>query len=358
MKKIGVITINGNYNYGNRLQNYALEKVINSLGYHSETIVFPQKRDLKQKLKKIKNFFNGTERARSKDFNKMIDVKSKAFESFQKNYLNNVCYEDLNLLNDFDRFIVGSDQVWNPSWKLIDEYWLRFTSEEKRFSYAASMATNVVHKSNTKKLPKYLKEMNEISVREKESINLIKSISGRKASVVLDPTMLLTKEHYNDLIANDQNTRCKFNSQYIMVYALTGLDPVMERKLKKYAEKNNLKLIYVMGNYYHSDHLALSPLEFLEGIKNAELIISDSFHCGVFSIIFEKQFILFNRNDGQLMNERMTTLLSKFNLMNRAYDGKNFEQYGKIDYDLVSKKLESERLKSLEYLNFILSKSI
>ncbi|BDG67017.1 hypothetical protein ENLAB_05810 [Enterococcus innesii] len=357
-KKIGIITINGNYNYGNRLQNYALEQAIYSLGYNVETIILKPKTSFLQRLKSLKTFLKNRNSDKEISFKKMIDLKSKSFDEFRENYLNNVEYDNRSELKDFDRFIVGSDQVWNPSWRLIDDQWLRFAPEEKRFSYAASMATDNILKSNNKKLPKYLKEMNEISVRENESVDLVKKISGKEAKVVLDPTMLISKDQYLTLIKSHPKQELVIKDKYILVYSLAGLNNELNDKLKLYAKEKELKIVNIMGNYYKKNHLAVGPIDFIKLINNADLVISDSFHCGVFSIIMETNFLLFNRIDGQIMNDRISTLLSTFDLMDRIYQGGNLNKYKTIDFSDVRKKLEIEREKSKEYLRYILGKPI
>ena len=358
MKKIGIITINGDNNYGNRLQNYALEQSIKKMGYNVETVVFPDKVTIKDFLRKIKKNLNKNYRENQKKFKKMESLKNDSFKEFRTNYLNNVNLNNNADLGSFDRFITGSDQVWNPSWHLIDTQWLRFVDSKKRFSYAASMATTKIHPSNTKKLPVYLNEMNEISVREAESVPFIKKLTGRDAKLVIDPTMLLHKEDYETLISKQNNSRVDKNNPYVLIYTLTGLSKDVQSKIKKLAEKNNWKIITVMGNEYNPDHMAYSPIEFVEAIKNAEVVLSDSFHCGVFSILMETQFILFNRTDGQPMNSRITTLLDKFDLVDQYYTNGELEDFLNIDFSKVSNKLENERKDGRAYLEYILSKPI
>lgn len=358
MKKIGIITLNGDNNYGNRLQNYALEQAIQSLGYEVETIVFPPKKTVKDYLRQIKKNLNSDYRLEEKKFNKMNEIKTKAFQSFRSQYLNNKFYKRNDDFASFDRFVAGSDQVWNPSWHLVDDNWLRFIPEKKRFSYAASMATTNIHKSNIVKLPLYLKEMNEISVRESESIEFIKNLTGREAKLVIDPTMLLAKKDYENLIECQTISQVDKTVPYILVYSLTGLTQDINQQLEKLSEKNHLKIIHVMGNKYHPDHKVFSPIEFVEAIQNASLVVSDSFHCGVFSILMETQFVLFNRTDGQQMSSRITTLLEKFDLMSQFYQGGELERLLNIDFSKVSKKLVKERQEGIDYLRYILSKPI
>ena len=358
MKKIGIVTINGDYNYGNRLQNYALEQAIKSLGFEVETVVFPEKRTVRDYLREFKRGFNKKYRIEKRNFTLMSKLKSEAFLSFRQSYLNNVKYNRNEDLSNFDRFIVGSDQVWNPSWRLIDDYWLRFTTPNKRFSYAASMATSIIHSANTNKLPLYLQEMNEISVREFESVHLIESISGKKAKLVVDPTMLLQKKDYVSLINQKDKSKVDTSTPYILIYTLEGLTKELDFQVRNISSEKGWRIMTVMGNKYHEDHEIFNPIEFIEAIKDAELVISDSFHCGVFSILMESPFALFNRVDGAQMSSRITTLLSRFNMEKHFYQGGNLECMMNIDYVEIRKKIDEARMDSLNYLKFILNKSI
>lgn len=358
MKKIGIITINGDNNYGNRLQNYALERTIVSLGYDAETIVFPAQTKLRDHLRLAKNSMNKNYREKQKDFKKMNKLKSIEFKNFREKYLNNVEHSRNEDFSEFDRFICGSDQIWNPSWRLIDEYWLRFVPENKRFSYAASMATTSIHKSNMKKLSRYLNEMNEISVRESESIELIRKFTDKKVELVIDPTMLLRKEDYQQLINEQQDSKVDPSKKYIIIYSLEGLPVEFSEKVEKYAKKNNFEIIKIMGNKYNDQDEIYNPIEFVEAIEHAQLVISDSFHCGVFSILMETPFVLFDRIDGLEMNSRIMTLLDKFDLQNQFYCGGALEESVNIDFFSVTKKVAYERKISMNYLKHILAKDI
>lgn len=358
MKKIGIITLNGDNNYGNRLQNYALEQSINHLGYDVETIVFPNKKNLKDYLRLLKKNLRSNYRIEQKKFKKMNELKSQAFKPFRQQYLHNKRYERADDFSCFDRFITGSDQVWNPSWHLIDDNWLRFVPKEKRFSYAASMATTTIHKNNINKLPQYLNEMNELSVREAESVDFIRELTGREAKLVIDPTMLLSKNDYEMLIENQKDSQVDTTEPYILIYSLVGLTDELEVSVNRLAQKNNLKIIRVMGNKFHNDHIVFNPIEFVEAIQNASLVISDSFHCGVFSILMETQFVLFNRTDGQQMSSRITTLLEKFDLMSQFYQNGELEELMNIDFTHINEKLIQERKDGIDYLKYILSKPI
>lgn len=358
MKKVGIVTIDGDFNYGNRLQNYALEQSVKSLGFDVETLIFPNRKNLRDYARELKKSLNKDYRTQMNSFKLMTELKEKAFGPFRKNYLNSIKHSRDEDFTNFDRFITGSDQVWNPSWRLIDDYWLRFAPRNKRFSYAASMATTIIHKANSETLPQYLQEMNEISVRESESVPFIEKISGRKAKLVIDPTMLLKKEDYERLIDEQRETQVDLSKPYILIYALEGLPEELRIQVENLAAENNWSIITIMGNKFHEEHKVYNPIEFVESIKNSQLVVSDSFHCGVFSILMESPFVLFNRTDGAQMSSRITTLLSRFDLMNHFYQDEDIRKLLNIDYPAIRQKLELARNEGLDYLRFILNKPI
>lgn len=358
MKKIGIVTINGDSNYGNRLQNYALERAIVSLGYDAETIIFPPQVKFRDYLRIAKKSINRSYRQKQKNLKRINKAKSIEFKNFREKYLNNVEYNRNDDFSEFDRFVCGSDQIWNPSWRLIDEYWLRFVPKYKRFAYAASMATTVIHKSNMKKLPQYLNEMNEISVRESESVELIRKFSDKKVELVIDPTMLLRKEDYQQLINEQQESKVDLSKSYVLVYSLEGLPEELSDKVNKYAKNNNFEIIKVMGNKYNDQYKIYNPIDFIKAVEHAQFVISDSFHCGVFSILMETPFVLFDRIDGLQMNSRIMTLLDKFGLQNQFYSGHPLEESANIDFSLVTNKVAYEREIGMNYLKYILSKTI
>ena len=359
MKKIGIVTIDGDNNYGNRLQNYALEQSIKSLGFEVETLVFPKKKEIRDIVRTVVKLRKKEFRIQRQKSAKMENLKSKGFKIFREKYLQNKEYKREDDFSGFDRFVTGSDQVWNPSWRLQDDYWLRFVPKEKRFSYAASMATTEVHQANIKKLPLYLMEMNEIAVREEESIEFIKNISNRDAKWVLDPTMLLTKSDYEKLIDEQTDSQVDASAPYILIYTLTGVQNNLKKKLIDYADKNKLKIRYIMGNEYHPEHMVYDPVEFIEAIQKAKFVVSDSFHCGVYSILMETDFILFDRIDGENMSSRITSLLSKLEIESQFYsDNKEIDEMLNVDFEKTSKKIELLRSESKDYLNYILNKEI
>lgn len=348
--KIGILTLPGNFNYGNRLQNYALEQVIinnfgavNTLAIDNRNIIIKTISMLKQK----KYEFSKPEISKQKR------VKEKVFSPFTRDYLNN---KKEKVFSHYDYVIVGSDQVWNPNFmKRTDrtKWFLDFVPKEKRISYAASFGVSEIPDNLHSFFKEGLTNMNYISVREEAGIEIVKNISNRDAELVVDPTMLLTLSEWNELIARKKNSSVDRSDKFIIVYMLREFSHDRKLAVENFAKKNNFKIIQIMGDTYHRDHVVYDPIEFIESIKYAQMVFTDSFHCTVFSILFKTPFCVFDRVGGN-MGSRLQTLLKKFSLVKNQYVDEDrtdiqalFKQTAFNEIDSI---LEEGRQKGIEFL--------
>ena len=253
--------------------------------------------------------------------------------------------------------ITGSDQVWNYQITngLSDVYTLNFGNNNiKRISYAASIGVKEIPENLKESYKSKISKIDKISVREESAKSALSSLMGnRDINVVLDPTLLLRKEAWNDLIANNHKTMPE--EKYIFAYVveknneyynivnylskLTGLKVV-------HFDKIGIRYKNVLENRYTG-----GPDDFISLIKNAEYVIATSFHATVFSIIFNKKFwVVPHKTTGS----RVTDLLKKLDISNRAvnsleeFEKLNFDE--DIDYENVNKILEKEREKSINWL--------
>lgn len=354
--KIGIVTLYGNFNYGNRLQNYALQEILKKLGHESKTLVIKnEKKQLKEILKKFLEKENGKLKIK-----KVKDIKrEKNFDNFNKknidrDILNSVDGKfDTELNKKYDYFIVGSDQVWNPNFwyekKEGEEYYnylLKFVEPKKRISYAASFGVSKLDKYWEEKFKEELEYFRALSVREEEGKKIINRFSIENVEVVLDPTMLLTKEEWIKLEEKVNN----LPSKYILVFFLGNIDTETNIYIENIAKKNNLEVINFMSiddiNIY-----SINPAQLIYLIRNAELVITDSFHLTVFSIIFQKAFLSLKRKQQGMkdMSSRLTTLLKKIKLEKRMEFLKESDIF-KCNFEETEKILENERKKSINFL--------
>ena len=364
-KKIGILTINDYTNYGNRLQNYALQEVLKSKEFGSttvETIVNlsfhnlakkQRKNTKKLSLIKIKNKLNSTLNLKLKNAKKDKVLK---FKEFTRNFIveNNkhIIFENEvnNIQSSYDFFVTGSDQVWNPNFRYgsgID--FLQFAPPHKRISYAPSFGISSLPQEYKEVYTNMLNEIPFLSVREKAGANIIYDLTKRNASVLLDPTLLLDEKDWNRILKKHPQ---KPKGKYLLTYFLGEKDNYQNKQIKMISKKLKLPIINLADKkelkYYSAD-----PSEFLDFIKSSEIFLTDSFHGCVFSIIFQKPFVVFERNSsGTSMNSRIENLLNTFGLKQRHisnWDRIKLELLD-VDYEGIDKILERERVKSIDFL--------
>lgn len=361
MRKIGIITLNTYNNYGAVLQNYALQKFINSLSSDNRVITIWYKEDNYMLRKKFfslidwrKLFLNKNNYRDFINNNYLVHKMLKAYniKKFCDEYIY-ICFEygiPKDLDKKYDYFIVGSDQIWSPNFVDYKNEFLQFADKDKRIAYAASFGVCELDSKIEKIIKNGLKEMKYISVREDEGAVLVKRMIGKDVDVVLDPTMLLPIDVWNSIA---KKPVWHDGSKYILSFFLSYLPDELKSSINEFAIKNNLKIIDLMDitnvNYYCS-----TPQEFLYLIKHATAVYTDSFHGTVFSILWKKPFITclkeYTDND---VNSRIFTLLRKFKLKNRIVSKNNNYKIAnlmEIEFPDVEAILERERQKSKEFL--------
>ena len=357
MKKVGIITIVDGYNYGNRLQNYATQEFLKKLNFTPTTLInkprFNNKCNKMQRIKKIlgqiyseifKDNENKFRKKRFKEFNKNINFSKKTITIYNQ-----------KIAKQFDYFIAGSDQIWKPSYERLSEMdLLTFARPEQRISLSASFGIEKISKeySRINLVKKELLKFKAISVREDKGKEIVEELTGRTdAKVLIDPTMLLTADEWDKVSKKPKQLDKLQNKNYILNYFLGELSEKRKQEIQRIAKENNCEIINIMDKkdkYYVS-----GPSEFLWLEKNAFLVCTDSFHASVFAIIFDRPFVVFNRQEkeNKNMGTRIDTLLSKFNISDRRYNNKEITK-AKLKHDNTEayKILESERKKSETFL--------
>ena len=349
MKKVGIITLYGNSNYGNKLQNYALQEVIKKLGFEVETIAYKFEGNtilnrIKTKIIKfIKNLCNlkncKTIINRNKnftEFNKMITYTKELKYNKIDNY-------DLN----YDFIVVGSDQIWGPMAVNIPKIaFAEFSEKEKNISYAASFGVNEIKLEDKALYNKGLKNFKFISVREDRGKDIIRELLNIETKVLIDPTMLLTSKEWKDIV---KNPTVGIKEDYILICFLGEMSKEQRIQIENYAKKKKCRIIE-LNNVNKKEFYEAGPKQFLYYVANANIIFTDSFHVTVFSIIFQKEFWVFYRKGNVNMNSRIETLLNKFNLKDRITEN-NINKEKKIDYTNINNIIKKERQKSYDFLN-------
>lgn len=370
--KIGTLTFHITSNYGALLQAYALQKVLNRMGHSSEIInyQFPGSEDLlcrklidcktfKRKLEYIKDiawcafgpvgYGKRLEVLRSIDFIKnYLPVSDAVFYTYQDLAEKATCY---------DAYITGSDQVWNPNLKETSggAYLLDFVPEGRiKISYGASFGVSHLSTEQSKVYGKALHQFKNISVREQEGLQIVREAADRKdAYLVLDPTMLMTQEDWLDLAVYNMKHKdyilCYFldefekSKQFVLdLQSHFGLPVLFIGFRKKYLFSSTINLISGAG-----------PREFLGLFANASIVVTNSFHGTVFSILFRKSFYAFlgTSTFRKAMNGRLNNLSNILNLNERIGESNGIALSEKpINYDEIELILNREREKSLVFL--------
>lgn len=355
--KIGISTIIDFDNYGNRLQNYASQQVIKSFNIDVETLPKVRYFSYKNKLKGlIKKLFPKSLCSKKEDI--VLENQSLRIERFkiftQKNINMSTTYvTDYRALkkfsNKFDFIVTGSDQVWNYNFRpnlAID--FLQFVPKGKRVSYAASFGVSEIPQQHQEKYIQYLNEMNHLSVREHAGQKIIKDLTGRDSEVLIDPTMMLNK---NEWLQVASKPKCMPNKKYLLTYVLGNQTEEFKDFVNQLAKEKGLEVLNLL-NPYDKDIHCVDPGEFIYLINHADVMITDSFHGAVFSILMETPFVIFERQDAHVsMNSRIDTLVTTFKMESRlSRHIKSVDDVYSINFSHIDEILKDEREKAICYL--------
>lgn len=346
MKKIAILTYQYN-NYGTKLQNYALKRALEKLGFEAASVSVKFRKDTFRIFVKLLLETSFV----------FVLVKYRKFNRFSDTYLNRVTvtYNQLNSLNKgFDYFVSGSDQVWNPNHlrtRKLDRglFFLSFvTNNSKKISYAPSFG---VDRLGDEEKIIYGTEINSfchVSVREISGAKIIMDLTGRDAEVLPDPTLLLNKGDWDEITCDfDEKYATK---KYAVAYYLSDQSLVNRQRIEKYAQEKNLEFITISGDVHKKGSIVPDPSEFVALIKYAQVVFTDSFHACVFSMINETPFIVRRRTDVSQFT-RIENLLSKYSLESAIDNDDNIADIiSRQDFTASIKEIDVQRSKGLEYL--------
>ena len=356
--KIKTITCHDVYNVGASLQAYALSQFLSQQGH--DVAIIDYKPDY---LSKRYNFRVVDNPRFEKPFMLKIIYLTlkfpkrlcaypgkKNFDKFRNDYLKlTKRYNSLEELKkdppEADLYLAGSDQIWNTLFNNGKDgaFYLDFAPQGvKKASYAASFATEEIIPEWEDQVICWLKNLDKISVREKSSLELLKKL-GVQGCSVLDPVFLLKAAQWEQFIVDKEEEKGLF------VYDFDN-NPLMEKISLLAKKKIGSKIVSFFQTKYADNSLKYpGPLEFLETIYNSKMVISNSFHATVFSLIFHKDFYVIKRNEN--INVRMLDLLKLVNLEDRMIASEEeFESVQPIDWDKVDQILNEEREKSIKFL--------
>ena len=364
-KKVGIITVHRNVNYGANLQAFASCKYINNLGYDAEIIdYYPKELDKDNYLFSWLRLSYNCGKTSSLPHNLKLatalalsasskNKRLKGFYSFRENNCRlSPKYENpCDIANGgYTDVVCGSDQIWNPDvTKGINPFYFgHINGVTNKISYAASLGKASYNDEQEKKAGELLKNIDYISVREATSVDYVSRLSGKTTVDVCDPVLLLSKSEY-EKIAKPVSVK----KPYLLVYSVIK-NPEMLKSAKKYADKKGLNLVEIcQDKSRHASHIQLStasPEEFLGAVSGAEAVVTNSFHGVVFSLIFQKELYVF---ENKLRKGRISNVLEKAGIEERIVE--DVVDLPHVDYAMVEKNLSDYINKSKEFLEKALS---
>ena len=349
-KKICILTQPLWHNYGCLLQAYALQKCLKAMNYEVVTDQYPRRflssfGKVKDKSKRMiahyvlgrktvnPNPFYPTEKSWEKicgNTSRFVKERIDTVDFFNGNQ-----FPSKEMINRFDTFVIGSDQVWRDSYSRVESYFGDFleTYDKKIFSYAASFGLSdwQFDIERTEKLRKLVKKFRSVSVREKDAVELCRDNLNIEAKWVLDPTMLLSKEDYISLFKDKFPEKSEGN---LMTYIFDSSEE-KDYLIKLVEAERKLNAFTVMA---HENEEFPAVEKWLKGFYDAKFVLTDSFHGMVFSIIFEKPFlVILNKKRG---SSRFLSLLSALGLEDRL-----IEQVEDFDTQLLKKDIDYEKIR-------------
>lgn len=383
MKKVGIVSCYFQHNYGSMLQALATQMALDKLGYENETIDIS---GFNGEIKKAKMLYFAKasltsgilltklgrakaaiiQKLRKSEYTENIKVRNKAFKRFENQYFKmSPVYNSKKELGEncgkYQAVLVGSDQLWLPGNIAADYYTLNFVPKNiNSIAYATSFGQSSLPKDSEKLAQIFLNKIKHIAVREETGAKLIRDITGRKVPVVCDPTLLFNGEDW----MNIQNEKSLIEGEYIFVYFL-GSNELHRDFVKRLKKETGLKVVCLphIDEFVKADEECadiklydIDPGQFLTLIRNAKYVCTDSFHCSVFSIQYQKEFFTFRRfasGNKQSTNSRLDTLFNLTGIEGRLLIGDesiNDVISVKTDYMEVHERLENNRKLSYDYL--------
>lgn len=383
---IGVCIKYFHENYGGMLQAYATVSLLEKRGLQYELIRYKKTYSLVGVIKSLPRFFNSTllndkyemflkirGKKRHLDFAKNDAIRMKAFQCFKDDYFKNLSpiytgYEELcEAANKYSIVITGSDQLWSPAGLPTNFYNLMFVPEHiRKVSYASSFGVKEIPWYQKRRTANFLKRIDYISMRENRGSEIVKELIGKHVPVILDPVFMFDRFEWEKLIPKHEI----IHEKYLFAYFL-GKSGEYRKVTTQIAKKLGYKIVTLrhLDQYIPEDEsfgdtalYDVGPDKFLNLLRGAEFVCTDSFHGTCFSIIHEKNFIVFDRyseKSKNSKNSRIESLCDNLDLFQRRYiNCKDIDKlmHSVIDYSAVNLRLEYLKKKAMNYLDIALEK--
>ncbi len=356
MKKVGVITLYGLFNYGNRLQNYAVHSVLKSLGVKATSytceknnIPVTWKTRLRWQVHEFSNYrFSGNRNAW-----KLGICRHMAFLRFTEKYIPTIQLEQLDGLHkQADYFLVGSDQVWNPLWYEHNHkelYLLSFAKPEQKVCFSPSFGIEALPTEWVPWFRENLKTFPSISVREHAGADIVEDLIGVRPTVLIDPTLMLEPSDWLHIAKKPKNVDVK--KPFILTYFLGDRPAHVDEQIRKIQLETKAEVYHLLDKS-QPDVYASGPSEFLYLISKADIVLTDSFHACVFSFLFDRPFVVYDREEKGCpeMTSRLESFLTLFSLERKHWNPGLENDLFENDYTAGKEVLTRERERAISYL--------
>ena len=354
--RIGILTFHNANNYGAVLQAYGLQQTIRLLGHDCEIIDY-RNIEIERRVSYFSLRYNSVLRVLKRILvsRKNLKAKTEHFQSFRKKYLkvSSGRFTEGNIADsNYDLFVVGSDQVWNPflTGGLDPIYWGKCAGSHPIITYAASTNINILEKESKEEVGSLLANFRELGVREKRLKDWLWEHFHQSSTLVLDPTLLAGSEVCNQIIAPRM-----IKEPYLLVYSVQEASEEFRKRVFDIANRRGLQVVVITisniqtKTFWHKAQLINPSIpQYLSLIKYADVVFNHSFHGTAFSLLFNREFYSYRGNN----IERVETVLRALNLENRIIgEAEETITTTEIDYHRVNAKLEEMRKESLSYLS-------
>ncbi len=373
-KKVGIATLHSAINYGVYLQAYAMQKKVEDFGYDAEIIHYVKRTESasssggKSKIKRFlmhpvqtkKIIDNKVMKSGSNFTRRSFSFSKFASENFNLTRLCNDMNDAEKIAEKYDACVCGSDQIWNPVHTDCNPYYfLQFVPAEKRIAYAPSVACEEIPEKYLDSFREYISSFSSISVRESSGAELVEKITGRKCENTVDPTLLYDRIFWNRFAFEERLVK----EPYIFCYFLGGTS-IHKKAIDRIEKETGKKVILSpfdseINNLKKGEKIYADIKEFLTLVRDADFVLTDSFHGVAFSVNFRKSFAAVKRADiDPGKHTRINDFLSKIGLADRIVTSENIDSFNfsEINYEESEKVLQNWISSSEEYFRKSLEK--
>lgn len=346
LEKIGIITLGGRFNYGNRLQNYATDRVWRKMGFVPVTLLINDRPTIVRRLKGLARKVLAGETPNPEA--EMSELRLAAFDAFNEEMAMATVsgVEVACLVDEYRYFSVGSDQVWNP-WLIANKegwFFLDFARPDQRIALAPSIGLDALQPKQANLISRGVSHFSRLSIREERGAELIRECSGAEAEIICDPTLVLTAEEWRNIAAGGLTP----DYPYVFTYLLGGVGAEAMDVLDKVTDRGRIPVVPLSDRQKPGEPDA-GPAEFIDLIDHAAHVVTDSFHAAVFSSILQTPLTIVHR-EGASMFSRLEQLSKTLGIEEKIYGSPTYDLGLSGEYDGVPEAIERERDGFMAYL--------